>query len=84
MKLSQASRVSLVTIILLTLFTVGIGSFSLRHSRDEEIGKIDYSLNFIAQSAIDNREQSVAASLYAIEQFSIDATLTLKIGRAHV
>ena len=77
MKLSQASRISLVTIILLTLFTVGIGSFSLRHSRDEEIGKIDYSLNFIAQSAIDNREQSVAASLYAIEQFSIDATLTL-------
>ena len=77
MKLSQASRISLVTLFLLTIFTVGIGSFSLQHSRDEEIGKIDYSLNFIAQSAIDNSNQAVAASLYAIEQFSIDATLTL-------
>lgn len=77
MKLSQSSRISLVTIVFLTIFTVGIGSFALRHSRDEDIEKLDRSLNFIAQSAIDNPNQTVAASLYAIEQSSIDVTLTL-------
>jgi len=76
-KLSQSSRIGLVTIVFLTIFTVGIGSVTVRHSRDEEIKKVDYSLNFIAQSALNNPDQTVGASLYAIEQSTIDATLAL-------
>lgn len=77
MKLSQSSRIGLVTIVFLTIFTVGIGSVTVRHSRDEEIKKVDSSLNFIAQSALNNPDQTVGASLYAIEQSTIDATLAL-------
>jgi hypothetical protein len=76
-KLSQSSRIGLVTIVFLTIFTVGIGSVTVRHSRDEEIKKVDCSLNFIAQSALNNPDQTVGASLYAIEQSTIDATLAL-------
>jgi two-component system OmpR family sensor kinase len=76
-KLSQSSRIGIVTIIFLTIFSVGIGSVTVRHSRDEEIKKVDRSLNFIAQSALNNPDQAVGASLYAIEQSTIDATLAL-------
>ena len=77
MKISQSSRISFVTIILLTVITVGIGSISVIHSRDVEIAKIDTSINFITASAQDNPSQAVGAALFAIEQASIDATLSL-------
>lgn len=77
MKISQSSRISFVTIFLLTVITVGIGSISVIHSRDVEIAKIDTSINFITASALDNPNQAVGAALFAIEQASIDATLSL-------
>ena len=77
MKISQSSRISFITIFLLTVITVGIGSISVIHSRDVEIAKIDTSINFITASALDNPNQAVGAALFAIEQASIDATLSL-------
>ena len=77
MKISPSSRISFVTFILLTIITVGIGGISVRHSFDVDIQKLDRSINFIAQSAIENPDQAVGAALYAIEQTNIDATLTL-------
>jgi two-component system, OmpR family, sensor kinase len=38
---------------------------------------MDTSINFITASALDNPRQAVGAALFAIEQASIDATLTL-------
>ena len=77
MKISQSSRISFVTLLLLTVITVGIGSISVIHSQDVEIAKMDISINFITASALDNPSQAVGAALFAIEQASIDATLTL-------
>jgi signal transduction histidine kinase len=76
-KLSQTSRISFVTVVLLTLITVGIGGITVKHSLDIEIQKIDRSLNFVALTAYENPGQAVGAALFAIEQSNLDATLTL-------
>ena len=77
MKLSQTSRVSFFTVLLLTLFTVGIGGITVKHSLDVEVQKVDQSLGFVALSAYENPGQAVGAALFAIEQSNLDATLTL-------
>lgn len=77
MKIAQSSRISFFSILLLTAITVGIGSISVIHSQDVEIAKIDTSINFITVNALDNPNQAVGAALFAIEQASIDATLSL-------
>jgi len=76
-KLSQTSRVSFFTVLLLTFFTVGIGGITVKHSLDVEIEKVDQSLGFVALSAYENPGQAVGAALFAIEQSNLDATLTL-------
>ena len=77
MKLSQTSRVSFFTVLLLTFFTVGIGGITVKHSLDVEVQKVDQSLGFVALSAYENPGQAVGAALFAIEQSKLDATLTL-------
>ena len=77
MKLSQTSRVSFFTVLLLTFFTVGIGGITVKHSLDVEVQKVDQSLSFVALSAYENPGQAVGAALFAIEQSNLDATLTL-------
>ena len=77
MKFSQTSRISFVTVLLLTFFTVGIGGITVKHSLDIEIQKVDQSLSFVALSAYENPGQAVGAALFAIEQSKLDATLTL-------
>jgi len=75
-KFSSSTRISFVTIFLLTFITVGVGGFSVFHSQNIEIHKVDASLNFVAKSAYDNPLQPVSAALYALEQSSLDITLT--------
>ena len=76
MRFSSSTRISFVTIFLLTFITVGVGGFSVFHSQNIEIHKVDASLNFVAKSAYDNPLQPVSAALYALEQSSLDITLT--------
>jgi signal transduction histidine kinase len=76
-KFSQTSRISFVTVLLLTFFTVGIGGITVKHSLDIEIQKVDQSLSFVALSAYENPGQAVGGALFAIEQSKLDATLTL-------
>jgi K+-sensing histidine kinase KdpD len=76
-RFSQTSRISFVTVLLLTFFTVGIGGITVKHSLDIEIQKVDQSLSFVALSAYENPGQAVGAALFAIEQSKLDATLTL-------
>ena len=59
MKLSQTSRVSFFTVLLLTFFTVGIGGITVKHSLDVEVQKVDQSLGFVALSAYENPGQAV-------------------------
>jgi len=57
--------------------TMGIGSYSAFHTRNAELSEINSSLEFVAQAAVDNPQQSIGAALFAIEQLTMNATLTL-------
>jgi signal transduction histidine kinase len=54
---------------------MGVGGFSVLHSQGAELGKVDRTLDYVAQSAYENPMQPVGAALYAIEQASLDITL---------
>lgn len=58
---------------------MGVGGFSVLHSQGAEVGKIDRGLDFVAQSAYENPLQPVGAALFAIEQNTLNLTLTLLI-----
>jgi signal transduction histidine kinase len=75
-KFSSSTRISFFVIALLTLITVGVGGFSVFHSQGAEIRRVDASLDFVAKSTYDNPLQPVSAALYALEQSSLDITLT--------
>ena len=76
MKISPSARITLVTIFLLTVITTGVGGFSVLHSQRTEVAQIDASLEFVAKSAYENPMQPVSAALYALEQASLDITMT--------
>ncbi len=77
MRISNSSRTSVFTIVLVTVVTLGIGSYSAFHTRSAELSEVNASLDFVAQAALDDPEQSIAAALFAIEQLTLNATLTL-------
>jgi len=56
---------------------VGIGGYSAIHTRSAEVREVNTSLEFVAQAATENPEQSVGAALFAIEQLTLNITLTL-------
>jgi signal transduction histidine kinase len=76
-KFSGTTRTSAFVMLLITVMTVGIGGYSAVHTRNAEIAEINASLNFVAQSVFENPEQPVGAALFAIEQSTLDVTLTL-------
>ena len=76
MKFSAFTRTTVAIVSLLTAITMGVGGFSVLHSQSAELGKVDRSLNYVSQSAYENPVQPVGAALYAIEQSSLDITLT--------
>ena len=75
MKFSAFTRTTVTIVSLLTAITMGVGGFSVLHSQNSEIQKVDRSLNFVASSAYQNPIQPVGAAVYAIEQSSLDVTL---------
>ena len=81
MRTSNSSRTSFFTILLITFVTVGIGGYSAIHTRGSELSEVNGSINFVAQAAIDNPKQSVGAALFAIEQLTLNITLTLLTGQ---
>jgi len=77
LKISNSTRTSIFTILLVTVVTLGIGSYSAFHTQSAELSEVNSSLDFVAQAALDNPEQSIGAALFAIEQLTLNATLTL-------
>lgn len=75
MKFSAFTRTTVTIVSLLTAITMGVGGFSVLHSQNSEIQKVDRSLNFVASSAYQNPIQPVGAAVYAIEQSTLDVTL---------
>lgn len=62
--------------MLVTAVTLGIGGYSALHTRGAELSEVNTSLDFVTQAALDNPEQSIGAALFAIEQLTLNATLT--------
>jgi len=62
---------------MISILTMGIGGYSALHTRTSEISEVNRSVNFVAQAAIDNPNQAVGAALFAIEQLTLNVTLTL-------
>ena len=77
MNSSNSSRTSFFTILLISILTLGIGGYSAIHTKNAETSEVNASLNFVAQAAVDNPKQSVGAALFAIEQLTLNITLTL-------
>ena len=59
---------------------MGIGGYSAVHTRSSELAEVNASIDFVAQAALDNPTQSVGAALFAIEQLTLNMTLTLLTG----
>jgi two-component system, OmpR family, sensor kinase len=74
---SNSPRTSFFTILLISILTLGIGGYSAIHTKNAETSEVNASLNFVAQASIDNPKQSVGAALFAIEQLTLNITLTL-------
>lgn len=77
MNSSNSPRTSFFTILLISILTLGIGGYSAIHTKNAETSEVNASLNFVAQASIDNPKQSVGAALFAIEQLTLNITLTL-------
>jgi signal transduction histidine kinase len=76
-KLKTSSRISLVTVVSLTLLTGSIGGFAALHARTIATDSIDATLGSVIGSAIQNPKQPIGASLFAIEQDNLAVTLSL-------
>jgi K+-sensing histidine kinase KdpD len=76
-KLKTSTRISIVTVLIVTLLSGGIGGFAAIQSRDSEIRAIDDTIATVIKTAIQNPSQPIGAALFAVEEISADATLTL-------
>lgn len=54
---------------------MGVGGFSVLHSQGAELEKVDRSLQYVVNSALENPIQPVGGALFAIEQSSLDISL---------
>ena len=71
------SRFALLTIVLTTLLSLGIGGFATLQSRSADLEKIDSQLNLIQQYVNDNLDEAISAALFTIEDEKLDITLSL-------
>ncbi len=55
---------------------MGVGGFSVLHTQGAETRKVDRALDFVASQAYENPLQPVGAALFAIDQSTLDITLT--------
>ena len=77
MRIKNSTRISIVTVVILTLLTGGIGGFATNQSRDSDIRAIDDTIATVIQTATQNPTQPIGAALFAVEEINADATLTL-------
>ena len=77
MKLSNSTRIRLVTVFLSTFLTLGIGGYSAAHTHSTEISKIDQQLSLVIESVRENVNQPLGAALFTVQQNSMDVALVL-------
>lgn len=77
MKLSSATRLRLATIAITTLLTAGIGVFAASQTYSDDRAELSANINQTLQAASDNPGQELSASLFYLDQYSLDLSLLL-------
>lgn len=77
MKLSSTTRLRLATIAITTLLTAGIGVFAASQTYSDDRAELSANINQTLQAASDNPGQELSASLFYLDQYSLDLSLLL-------
>lgn len=77
MNLNSTTRLRLVTIAVTTLLTVGIGGYASVHTYQSDQAKVDSRITETIQAAIENPGREISASLFFLDQYSLDLSLYL-------
>jgi signal transduction histidine kinase len=75
--LNSTTRLRLVTIAVTTLLTVGIGGYASVHTYQSDQAKVDSRITETIQAAIENPGREISASLFFLDQYSLDLSLFL-------
>jgi two-component system OmpR family sensor kinase len=71
------SRFALLSIVLTTFLSLGIGGFATLQSRSAELEKIDSQLMLIQKNVNEYTDEEISAALFTIEIERLDVTLSL-------
>ena len=77
MNLNSTTRLRLVTVAVTTLLTVGIGGYASVHTYQNDQAKVDSRIEETIQAAIENPGRELSASLFFLDQYSLDLSLFL-------
>lgn len=77
MKLSSTARLRLATIAITTLLTAGIGVFAASQTHSDDRAELSSTINQTLQAASENPGQELSASLFYLDQYSLDLSLLL-------
>lgn len=77
MKLSSTARLRLATIAITTLLTAGIGVFAASQTYSDDRAELSSDINQTIQAAFENPGQELSASLFYLDQYSLDLSLLL-------
>jgi signal transduction histidine kinase len=75
--MNQRFRVTFFSVLITTLVSLGIGGFALQDSHNAAIRQVDSRLNFVIQTALQNKQDLLNAALFALDAGRIDATVVL-------
>lgn len=73
--MNQRVRVTLLTVVVTTLLSLGIGGFAVQDARHASLHEVDDDLALIATMARDNSQDVLNAALFAVDSSKIDASL---------
>lgn len=77
MKLNSTTRLRLVTVAVTTLLTVGIGGYASIHTYQSDQAIVDSRITETVQAAVENPGRELSASLFFLDQYSLDLSLFL-------
>lgn len=77
MKLTSTSRLRIATVAITTLLTAGIGVTAAFNTYGNDRNLIDVAITGTIAAAEENPEQELSASLFYVEQYSLDLSLLL-------
>jgi two-component system OmpR family sensor kinase len=71
------NRFAILTIVLTTLLSLGIGGFATLQSRNSDLNLMDSQLELIEKNVTSYLDEAISAALFIIEEERLDVTLSL-------